>query len=71
MHLLERVAATGADRLLMVRVRRCEPEGGDLPEIEQAAREQGIPFLCLDTDLSGREGDSLAVRIEAFLEMGD
>lgn len=70
-HLLERVVATGADRLLMVRVRRCEPEGGDLPEIERTAREQGIPFLCLDTDLSGREGDSLAVRIEAFLEMGD
>jgi len=70
LRLLERMAATGADRLLMVRVRRCEPEGGDLPEIERAVREKGIPFLCLDTDLSGREGDSLAVRIEAFLEMG-
>lgn len=68
--LLERMASTGADRLLVVRVRRCEPEGGDLPAIERSAREQGIPVLCLDTDLSGREGDSLAVRIEAFLEMG-
>lgn len=67
--LLDRVASTGADRLLVVRVRRCEPEGGDLPAIERAVREKGIPYLCLDTDLSGREGDSLAVRIEAFLEM--
>lgn len=67
-HLIERVASCGADHLLLVRVRRCEPEEGDLPSIEQAARENGIPCLCLDTDLSGREGDSLAVRIEAFLE---
>lgn len=69
-HLLDRVVSAGADRILMVRVRRCEPEGGDTSAVERASRDRGIPYLCLDTDLSGREGDSLAVRIEAFLEIG-
>ncbi|GAB4366994.1 MAG: (R)-2-hydroxyisocaproyl-CoA dehydratase subunit beta [Deltaproteobacteria bacterium] len=69
--LVEQALAAGADRILLVRVRRCEPEGGDLPEIERTIRARGIPVLCIDTDLSGRERDALAVRIEAFLEMGE
>jgi len=69
--LLERAVSAGADRILLVRVRRCEPEGGDLPAIERTVRDRGIPVLCIDTDLSGREGDAAAVRVEAFLEMGN
>lgn len=69
--LVERALSAGADRVLLVQVRRCEPEGGDFPAIEQAIRDRGIPVLRLDTDLSDREGDAAAVRIGAFLEMGD
>jgi benzoyl-CoA reductase/2-hydroxyglutaryl-CoA dehydratase subunit BcrC/BadD/HgdB len=68
--LLDRVASTGADRLLIVRARRGEPEGGGLSAIERAAREKGVPYLCLDSDLSGMDGDLLGMRIDAFLEKG-
>ena len=68
--LFERIRASGADRVILVRVRRCEPEGGDLPWIAEGARERGIPFLCLDTDLSAGERGTWKVRVEAFLEVG-
>lgn len=67
-HLFARVAACGADRIVLLRMRRCEPEGGDVPEIAEEARRRRIPFLCLDVDLA-MEGDAnLRVRIEGFLE---
>lgn len=68
--LFERIRASGADRVILVRVRRCEPEGGDLPSIAEGARERGIPFLCLDTDLSAGERERWKVHVEAFLEAG-
>lgn len=67
--LFERAGETGADRIVLVRIRRCEPEGGDLPAIAREAGERGIPFLCLDTDLAEGERAAVRVRVEAFLEM--
>ncbi len=70
--LFARVAACGADRLLLVRVRQCEPEAGDEPDIAARARERGIPFLALDTDPAGPgAAASVAVRVAAFVEMGE
>lgn len=70
-HLFQRFDASGAERLLFLRVRQCEPESGDLPDIASESRERGIPFLCLDIDHHAEEGASAKVRIEAFVEMGD
>lgn len=67
----ERALAAGADRVLLVRIRSCEPEGGDLPSLAGAARDRGVPFLCLDTDLAGGERAALGVRVKAFLETGE
>ena len=70
--LFERVAACGADRVLLLRIRQCEPEAGDEPDIAARARERGIPFLAVDTDPgTGGAAASLAVRIGAFVEMGE
>ncbi len=68
--LFARVAACGADRLLLLRIRQCEPEAGDVPDIAARARERGVPFLAVDADpgVSGTAA-SLAVRIGAFVEM--
>lgn len=70
-HLFRRFGRSGADRLLVLRVRQCEPESGDLPEMASASRERGIPFLCLDVDLHADERAAALVRIEAFVEMGE
>lgn len=70
--LFGRVAACGADRLLLLRIRQCEPEAGDEPDIAARARERGIPFLAVDADPGTRGADaSLAVRVGAFVEMGE
>ncbi len=66
-----RFASSGADRLLLLRMQRCEPEAGDIPDMASASRERGIPFLCLDVDLLADVRASAAVRIEAFIEMGE
>ncbi len=70
--LFRSVASCGADRVLLLRVRQCEPETGDEPDIAAGARERGVPFLAVDVD-PGSPGAaaSLAVRIEAFVEMGE
>ncbi len=70
--LFRRVASCGADRLLLLRVRRCEPESGDAPDIAAEAKARGVPFLAVDVDPgSSGAGASLAVRIGAFVEMGE
>ncbi len=70
--LFDRVAACGADRILLLRIRQCEPEAGDAPDVAARARERGIPFLAVDAG-PGDPGAaaSLAVRIGAFVELGD
>ncbi len=70
-YLFRRFAESGADRLIALRMRQCEPESGGLPELSAAFREREIPFLCLDVDLHGHEPASSRVRIEAFVEMGE
>ena len=65
-----KVASSGADRLLLLRMRQCEPEAGDIPDIASASRDRGIPFLCLDVDLCAEDRASAKTRIEAFVEMG-
>jgi (R)-2-hydroxyisocaproyl-CoA dehydratase beta subunit len=67
-HLFDRIDGTGADRILLLRVRQCEPESGDTHDMSDESRKRGIPFLCLDTDLHGTERNSIKMRIRAFVE---
>ncbi|MDH3384094.1 MAG: 2-hydroxyacyl-CoA dehydratase family protein, partial [Deltaproteobacteria bacterium] len=69
-HLFDRFDGSGADRILLLRVRQCEPESGEIPDMVDELRKRGIPFLCLDIDLQGEERTSVKMRIEAFVEMG-
>jgi benzoyl-CoA reductase/2-hydroxyglutaryl-CoA dehydratase subunit BcrC/BadD/HgdB len=70
--LFARVSACGADRILMLRVRQCEPETGDEPDLAEEARRRGVPFLAVDVDPgSSGAAAALGVRIGAFVEMGE
>jgi len=60
---------SGADRLLLLRMRQCEPESGDDPDMEAEFRGRGIPFLRLDIDLHADESASAKMHIEAFAEI--
>lgn len=70
--LFRRASSCGADRVLLLRVRQCEPETGDVPDIAAEARARGVPFLAVDVEPGSRgAAASLAVRIGAFVEMGE
>lgn len=69
--LFRRFDESGADRLLLLRMRQCEPESGDIPDMADMFRDRGIPFLSLDIDLQADEKASAKMRIEAFVEMGE
>jgi benzoyl-CoA reductase/2-hydroxyglutaryl-CoA dehydratase subunit BcrC/BadD/HgdB len=69
--LFQRFDDSGADRLLLLRMRQCEPETGDIPDMAEQSRDRGIPFLGLDIDLHAEERASAKMRIEAFVEMGE
>ena len=68
-HLLGRVAACGADRVVFLRVPWCEPDSGGMAEA--AFRERGIPFLLVDVDLHEANRTPAAARIEGFVETGE
>lgn len=69
--LFRRFDDSGANRLLLLRMRQCEPESGDIPDMADTSRDRGIPFLSLDIDLQAEERASAKMRIEAFVEMGE
>lgn len=47
----------------------CHPSGGDAWIMEQVVKEEGVPMMKLETDLSHEDVEQLRTRVEAFLEM--
>ena len=70
-HLFDRFDGSGADRILLLRVRQCEHESGEISGLTDESRKRGIPVLCLDIDLHGEESTSVRMRIEGFIEQPD
>jgi len=69
--LFRRFSGSGAERMLLLRMRQCEPESGDLPAVANTAKDLGIPFLCLDIDRDADQGGSARTPVEAFVEAGE
>jgi benzoyl-CoA reductase/2-hydroxyglutaryl-CoA dehydratase subunit BcrC/BadD/HgdB len=69
-HLFDRFDGSGADRILLLRVRQCEHESGEISDLTDELRKRGIPVLSLDIDLHGEERRSVKMRIEGFVETG-
>ena len=69
-HLFDRFDGSGADRLLLLRVRECEHETGEISGLTDESRKRGIPVLCMDIDLHGEWSTSVKTRIRRFVETG-
>ena len=67
-HLFDRFDNSGADRILLLRVRQCEHESGEISDLTDESRKRGIPLLCLDIDLHGEGSTSVNMRIHGFVE---
>jgi benzoyl-CoA reductase/2-hydroxyglutaryl-CoA dehydratase subunit BcrC/BadD/HgdB len=70
-HLFDRYDGSGADRILLLRVRQCEHGSGEISDLTDESRKRGIPVLCLDTDLHGEGSTSIRMRIDGFVETGE
>ena len=62
------VESAGAEGVVFLSLKFCEPDLFERPALARALREKGIPVLLLETE-TGREAPAgLMTRIEAFLE---
>jgi len=68
--LLERVQRVGAQGVVFVLSKFCEPHAFDYVPLSQALSEAGVPHLLLETDITLPVGQ-LRTRLQAFLEMLD
>ena len=68
-YLQERVKAMGANAVVFLVQKFCEPAELDYPGIKEELTKAGVPMLVLDSDYSPGSLDGLKTRVEAFAEM--
>lgn len=66
--LVEAVEASGADGVIVLMVRFCEPHMLYYPELRKGLNERGIPHLLLETEHEGLPVETVQTRVEALLE---
>ena len=66
--LIDRVRETGAEGVLILATKFCEPEFFDIPQLKEDLEEAGIPSIVLETELGMTAPGSVRTRVEAFVE---
>ncbi len=66
---LARVKVSSARGVLFLNPKFCEAAGFDLPDLQKALENNGIPSLVLETSARGVSLAQIQVRLEAFREM--
>lgn len=66
--LIERVRETGAEGVLILATKFCEPEFFDHPQLKEDLEAEGVPSALLETELSMTAPGALRTRVEAFVE---
>jgi benzoyl-CoA reductase/2-hydroxyglutaryl-CoA dehydratase subunit BcrC/BadD/HgdB len=66
--LIRRVRECRADGVLFTRLKFCDPEAFDHPNLKKRLDEEGIPSLLIETDINSSDVGAVATRIEAFME---
>jgi benzoyl-CoA reductase subunit C len=67
--LLDAVRASGAEGLIVLLVKFCEPHMYYYPEIKEAFDRAGIPILMIETEHDSMPLESMKTRVETFLEI--
>ncbi|MCJ7662892.1 MAG: 2-hydroxyacyl-CoA dehydratase family protein [Desulfobacterales bacterium] len=66
--LVELYRAAGAEAIFYCHIKYCESQDYDLPDIKARMREQGIPFLELETEYQTTRSSQMRTRVQAFCE---
>lgn len=66
--LVEAVEASGAEGVIVLMVRFCEPHMLYYPELRKRLDERGIPHLLIETELEGLPVETVQTRVEALVE---
>ncbi len=67
-YVLSRTKEVGAQAVIFTRLKFCDPESFDYPEIKGALDAAQIPNLLLERDLRDQVEGAVTTRVEAFLE---
>ena len=67
-HLVHAVEASGAEGVIVLMVRFCEPHMLYYPELRKRLNERGIPHLLIETEHEGLPVETVQTRVEALLE---
>ncbi len=68
-HLIKLVKDTGAQGIVILEIKFCEPQDFEHPDLVKAIEEAGIPELSLETDQQTTALGQMRTRLEAFIEM--
>lgn len=68
-YLLDAVAQSRAQGLIILMAKFCEPHMFFYPEIKEAFEKHGIPHLLVETEHEGVALESLKTRVDAFVEV--
>ena len=66
--LIERVRETGAEGVLILATKFCEPEFFDHPQLKEDLEAEGVPSVLLETELGMTAPGAVRTRVEAFVE---
>jgi benzoyl-CoA reductase/2-hydroxyglutaryl-CoA dehydratase subunit BcrC/BadD/HgdB len=66
---VDRARQTGAQGVILYRLKFCDPHGFDYPRIKEALDEIGIPHILIEVETTGGSTGQLRTRLQAFLEM--
>ncbi len=67
-HLVHAVEASGAEGVIVLMVRFCEPHMLYYPELRKRLNERDIPHLLIETEHEGLPVETVQTRVEALLE---
>jgi len=70
-YLLGRAKQLGADGVVFLRIKFCDPEAFDYPAIKKTLDRAALPNLLLEREITDRAEGAATTRLEAFIEQLD
>ncbi|MFW2829415.1 2-hydroxyacyl-CoA dehydratase subunit D [Sphingomonas sp. ID0503] len=67
-YLLQAIEKSGAEAIVVLMAKFCEPHMLYYPELKRALEERGVPHVLIETEHEGLAAETVRTRIEAMLE---